>query len=377
MSFFKIDSSLLGVRIANKMDIKYILYVKDFLNSRKILKNNPNLNIIGEYPFISAFAVESGSGEIFALALNSWVEYISSVKIANALMYDARKKVNVDVLHKEGYTGKGVRVAIIDTGCYPHIDFLLGRNRVVEFVDLVNERTAMYDDNGHGTFVTGVLAGSGAYSKGKYCGIAPGCDLIILKALNSDGQTQAFKVLDAMQWVYENRKKYNIKVVCMSFGSTPLARNDPLSLGASSLWDAGITVVSAVGNDGPKPESVKSPGSCSKIITVGCADTTKVNIEVADFSSRGPIFDIIKPDLIAPGVDITSLANGPVFLTQMTGSSVSTPFVAGVAALLLERNPYLLPNQIKSLIMYSANRLDCSPNDCGMGVLNAKAAFDY
>ena len=378
MNFFKIDPRLLCVRVAsNTSTVKYILFVQNYEKAREILENNASFAILGEYPFISAFAIESTNSAIFSLALNSWVEYIASVNIASALMFDAREKINVNSLHQAGYTGKNVRVAVIDTGCYPHIDFLLGRNRVIEFVDLINDKSTMYDDNGHGTFVTGVLAGSGAYSKGKFRGVAPGCDLIIIKALNNDGQTQAFKVLDAMQWVYENRDKYNIKVVCMSFGSTPLARNDPLSLGASSLWDAGITVVSAVGNDGPKAETVKSPGSCSKIITVGCADTTGADIKVADFSSRGPIFDIIKPDLIAPGVNVTSLANNTSFLTQMTGTSVSTPFVAGVATLLLERNPYLLPNQIKSIIMYSCTRLNCDPNDCGMGMLNAESAFLY
>ena len=377
MYFFKIDPNLLSVRVANVQPQSYILYVQNFGKAREMLLNNNNFKVIGEYPFIKAFAVTSNTADIFGLSQFSWVDYISSVTVAKTLMRDARSKIKVEGLHKAGYLGSGVSVAVIDTGCFPHIDFTLGKNRIVKFVDLINDRSQPYDDNGHGTFVAGVLAGSGAYSGGMYKGIAPDCNLIILKALNNDGQTQAFKVLDAMQWVFENREKYNIKVVCMSFGSTPLARNDPLSLGATSLWDVGITVVGAVGNDGPKEGSVKSPGSCAKIITVGCADTTTEKIKVADFSSRGPIFDIVKPDLIAPGVDITSLANSKEFLTQMTGTSVSTPFVAGVAALLLQRNPFLTPNQIKAIIMYSAQHLDCEPNDCGMGFLDASGAFEF
>ncbi len=377
MCLYKIDPQLLMIRIAKTELQNSIIYVENFELARKALSSNKDIKILGEYPFIRAFAIESNSTEIFNLSQISWVSYISSVTTARCLMNNARKKVNVDELHQMGYFGSGVTVAIIDTGCYPHVDFLLGKNRIIEFVDLIDNKNTFYDDNGHGTFVAGVLAGSGVSSAGKYCGIAPDCNLITLKALNSDGQTQAFKVLDAMQWVFENREKYNIKIVCMSFGSTPLARNDPLSIGAASLWDAGIVVVSAVGNDGPKPSSVKSPGSCSKIITVGCADTTGEQTTIADFSSRGPIFDIIKPDLVAPGVDITSLSNDKNLFTKMSGTSVSTPFVAGVAALLLQREPNLTPNQIKSIIMYSTTKLDCAPNTCGMGLLDAFSAFEF
>lgn len=376
MYFFKIDPALFSVHIASTQPTKSIVYVDDFKHSREYLQKM-NVKILGEYPFIKAFAIESRSPIIFDLAQISWVNYISSVATAQIMMQNARKIIKVDELHRKGILGTGVGVAIIDTGCYPHLDFLIGKRRVTKFVDFVGSRQVMYDDNGHGTFVAGVLAGSGLGSAGLYRGIAPDCNLFILKALNNEGQTQAITVLDAMQWVFENRHKFNIKVVCMSFGSTPLARNDPLSIGAASLWDAGITVVSAAGNDGPKAGSVKSPASCSKIITVGCADTTGGEEKVADFSSRGPIFDIVKPDIIAPGVNITSLSNSPKMFTQMSGTSVSAPFVAGVVALLLQENPFLTPNQVKSIIMYSAKRLPFSPNDCGMGLLDATAASEY
>lgn len=376
MYFFKIDPLLLSVHIANNHPTRSIIYVNDFKRSRERLRNL-DIKILGEYPFIKAFAIESETPLIFDLAQVTWVDYISSVSTAQIMINNARKKIRVDELHKRGILGTGVGVAVIDTGCYPHLDFLIGKNRIAKFVDFIGDKKEMYDDNGHGTFVAGVLGGSGFSSAGKYCGIAPDCNLYILKALKHDGQTQAFNVLDAMQWVFENRVKFNIKVVCMSFGSTPLARNDPLSIGAGSLWDAGVVVVSAVGNDGPKAGTVKSPASCSKIITVGCADTTGEETKVADFSSRGPIFDIVKPDIIAPGVNITSLANSPKLFTQMSGTSVSAPFVAGVATLLLQENPFLTPNQVKSLLMYSAKRLNCPPNDCGMGLLDAKSACEF
>lgn len=376
--FSKIDPNLLGcvkVLSIQKKNQDVIVFTENYHFFRKFLYNQPKITILGEYPFINAIAINLPNNQILELANNCYVNYISSVMTAKAMMNSARRVIEVDELHKKGITGKNVRVAVIDTGCYPHIDFVLGKNRIFKFIDLVSNKSQPYDDNGHGTFVAGVLGGNGFGSGGKYCGIAPNCDLIILKALNSDGQTQAFKVLDAMQWVYENHSNYNIKVVCMSFGSTPLAKNDPLSLGANSLWDSGIVVVGAVGNDGPKPSSVKSPGSSSKIITVGCADTRTEEIKIADFSSRGPIFELTKPDLVAPGVNVTSLANNTSFYTQMTGSSVSTPFVAGAATLLLQLNPNLTPNQIKAQLMNSTIKLPFEPNDCGTGLLNIQNAI--
>ena len=373
MSFYKIDPNLLGcvkVLSTQKKNQDVIVFVQNYNFFRNFLINQPQIKVLGEYPFINALALNLPKAQIFDLAENCYVNYISSVMTAKTMMNSARKVIKVEELYKQGITGKGVRVAIIDTGCYPHLDFVLGKKRIIKFVDFISSKNIPYDDNGHGTFVAGVLGGNGFGSAGKYCGIAPECDLIILKALNFDGQTQAFKVLDAMQWIYENKSVYNIGVVCMSFGSTPLAKNDPLSIGANSLWDSGITVVVAVGNDGPKVGSVKSPGSSPKIITVGCADTRTNEIKIADFSSRGPIFEIAKPDLVAPGVNITSLANNTSLYTQMTGSSVSTPFVAGAVALLLQQNPDLTPNQIKAQFMNSTIKLPFDVNTCGAGLLD-------
>lgn len=370
----KIDKNLLNVNILSFQPQSVIVYVQNFITAKIILQRK--FKILGEYPFISALALSANHQEIFSLASNGNILYIASVTCAKTLSYTSKKFINIHNLHDSGITGKNIRIAIIDTGCYPHIDLVLGQNRIIKFIDLINAKTYPYDDNGHGTFVTGVLAGNGLHSSAKFSGVAKNSELIIIKALNSEGQTQAFKVLEAMQWIYDNHKKYNIKVVCMSFGSAPLAKNDPLSLGANSLWDSGIVVVSAAGNDGPKPSTIKSPGSSSKIITVGAVDTIKSTIQMAKFSSRGPIFNTIKPDLVAPGVEITSLANNKSFYTKMSGTSVSAPFVAGVVALILQTNPNLTPNQIKAILLNSSTPLPFSVNDCGAGLLNAKNAIN-
>lgn len=372
----KIDPSILNsVGILGVEKCQVVIYYRDEKFLHKV-QNSPNLEILGHYPFIHALAVSLDYRKIFDFANDIGVNYVTKVATTHTLMQNARDILGVDRLHTQNIRGQGVNVAVIDTGCYPHLDFVLGENRIVKFVDFINKQELPYDDNGHGTFVAGVLCGNGLVSSEKFAGVAPKSGLIVLKALKSDGQTQAYKVLEAMQWIYTNCLKYNIRVVCMSFGSTPLGQNDPLSLGANSLWQKGVVVVSAVGNDGPRPGSVKSPGASGKIITVGCADTRKNDISVADFSSRGPIFDFIKPDLIAPGVEITSLANGENFYTTMSGTSVSAPVVAGICALLIQQNPGLTPNMVKSILLSSAKSLPYDVNACGAGLVDAFGASE-
>lgn len=375
--FTKIDPSLLSsVRVSGVNSCKIIVFYQNKQYLHNILHSFRG-EVLGHYPFINAVALSVKYPQIFDFAKNTGVKYITKVVSTHTLINKARQVINVDELHKANIQGQGVNIAVIDTGCYPHLDFVLGRNRLVKFVDFINDYQFPYDDNGHGTFVAGVLGGSGVVSNQKYRGIASKSGIIALKALKSDGQTQAYKVLEAMQWIYTNCLKYNIRVVCMSFGSTPLAQNDPLTMGANALWQKGVVVVAAVGNDGPNLSSVKSPGSSGRIITVGCADTRTNEIRIADFSSRGPIFDYIKPDLVAPGVEITSLSNSPLFYTSMSGTSVSTPFVAGVVALLLQQKPNLTPNEIKSILLASAVQLPFDPNTCGAGIVDAKRASEY
>ena len=376
----KVDSNLLfRVKVADVSEkVCCIVWLKNFNETKQhLLTLLDSEELFAVYPFINAIGVKIPQSKLYDLAKLGWVEYISTVTIATTMMDKVRKEINVDCLHREGFLGQNIGVAVIDTGCYPHIDLMLGRNRLKKFVNILDEREEPFDDNGHGTFVSGVLCGSGLYGCGQYRGIAPLCNLISIKALDNKGETQAFNVLSAMQWVYENWRQYNIRVVCMSFGSTPLAKNDPLIAGAKTLWDNGIVVVSAAGNDGPKVSSIVSPGACPSIITVGAVEKTEKGYVVAPFSSRGPIYDEIKPDIVAPGVDITSLSTDTNFYTKMSGTSVSTPIVAGVVTLLLSQNNYLTPNQIKNILLKTTIHLPYNRNDCGMGLVNGYQAFHF
>ncbi len=292
-------------------------------------------------------------------------------KKSDVLLKKSRKFLKIDDLHKQGFLGQGVTIAVIDTGCHPHLDFVVGTNRIVCFKDFLQNKIFPYDDNGHGTFVSGILCGNGIAKGGKFKGIAPKSKLVSLKALDKNGETLAHNILRAMDWVLNNAKNYNIKVVCMSFGSEVQTKDDPLIKGAEALWDSGIVVVCAAGNDGPKQGSIKSPGASPKVITVGSVKKldSKSQIYPAEFSSRGPAFEFFKPDLIAPGVEIVSTTNTKNFYTKMSGTSVSTPFVAGLCALMLSRFE-LSPNEIKFFLQQTATKTPFSPNETGSGLIN-------
>ncbi len=374
MNISKIDPSLLGVRALTTQRLNCAAFVSDFSVGQDIM-SRLNITPFCAFPHIKAFAIQEKLPQLLQLSDEGSVVNVTSVGEVCCLINSAREVTKVTQLHRYNIRGARVGVAVIDTGCFPHLDFLLGHQKKIVFVDLINQKAQMYDDNGHGTFVCGVLAGTGASSGGMYAGIAPEADLVIVKALDSDGKTQGYKILQAMEWILNNKARYNIRVVCMSFGATPASRFDALCIGAEVLWDNGIVVVSAVGNDGPKAGTIKSPAVSSKIISVGSLDTTKPECVLADFSSRGPGLDSAKPDIVAPGVDITSLDNSSKLFTTLSGTSVSAPMVAGIAAILLSEFPSLSPNEVKAKLLSSATRLDYGINECGMGMVDAYECF--
>jgi len=340
-----------------------------------------------ELPFINSFVLEISQDKVWLLKnlCNSRLIY-KNTNIA-AQMNTARKSVNADVVNNRGYTGRGVSIAILDTGICALQDFLLPKNRILAFKDFINSQENYYDDNGHGTHVTGIAAGNGYASYGKYMGIAPEANIISLKILDQKGKGNSADALAALQWVINNREKYNIRIVNLSIGTKDEGHRDPLVKAVESLWDMGIIIVIAAGNNGPEKSSVTSPGISKKIITVGASDDHKtVNIwgnSLINFSGRGPTSEcIIKPDVIAPGTNIISCRSQNIFrdtqeifsknYTVMSGTSMSTPIVTGAIALLLQKHPDLTPNQVKLKLKHSTKDLNYMQNQQGWGLIDVK-----
>lgn len=273
-------------------------------------------------------------------------------------------------MEKSFYTGKGIGVCILDTGIYEHIDFT---GRIWAFYDFLAFKRRPYDDNGHGTHVAGLVAGDGTASMGKYRGAAPGCGIIALKVLDRYGTGSQDDVLRALRWIREYRQQYRIRVVNISVGTTCNSKRNHARLleSVEQLWDEGVVVVTAAGNQGPRPGSITAPGSSKKAITVGSSDLLEGRSAI---SGRGPTAECVcKPDIVAPGNKIMSCVPGkPYSYGVKSGTSMSTPLVTGAIACALEKNPALTNTDIKTMLMNSAEDMGLPQNLQGWGKFNRR-----
>lgn len=292
-------------------------------------------------------------------------------------MDQAKKWIHCDGSCRQGLTGKGVGVAILDTGVYPHQDF---KNRITVFKDTLRRRLLPYDDNGHGTHIAGIIGGDGTASEGWYQGVAPGCNLICVKVLDHKGNGFASDVLSGLKWVEHHRHEYNIRIINISVGSFAkkgMSENSVLVKGVDAAWDAGFVVVVAAGNNGPGNHTITTPGISRKIITVGCSDDYK-EVDVSgsrmiDYSGRGPTSACVcKPDIVAPGSSIVSCAAREDGYTVKSGTSMSTPLVSGALALLLERYPKMTNVEVKLRLRERAVDLGLPHNQQGWGLLDVE-----
>jgi len=275
---------------------------------------------------------------------------------------------------REGCTGVGVRIAILDTGIdLDHPDFL---GRIAAVADFTGEGIA--DASGHGTHVAGIACGDGRASGGKYAGVAPGADLCIAKVLDSQGSAFMSDVMVGIDWAV----KQQVHVINLSLsGPPPGDGTNALSEACDLVVERGFVICAAAGNSGPSPSTVGPPGCARQVITVGASTDDDAILEA---SSRGPTADgRVKPDVLFPGAGIiscrakgTSLGNAMnSAYTEASGTSMATPHASGVSALLLEASPGLTPSEIKQLIMGGATDLGLEGNSEGAGRGDAYAAF--
>lgn len=359
----KISPEILNnVTILSESTSNVCVLSTNFFETKKFLDNNSFK--YKSYFFAKCFFVCCNNDDISILSSQNHVSYLAKKSEIFSL-----KQTDILSLHNltlDKYFGQGQTICFIDTGIAPKFDFILPNNRITKFVDMVDGNTKIYDDNGHGTFVSGIACGNGIFNK-SFSGIAPLAKIISIKALSKDGNSDSNKILDAMQWIYENHKVYNISAVCMSFGADTIDKIEPLTQGADALWKRGIIVVAAAGNSGPNPNTIKSPGNNPNIITVGALDPTTLN--VANFSSRGPTIYGNKPDLIAPAVNIISCDYKNIY-TNMSGTSVAAPIVAGICAIIKSRWPDMTNRQVKEFLMSNCTPITNNPNIEGAGYLN-------
>ncbi|MCI9518668.1 MAG: S8 family serine peptidase [Clostridia bacterium] len=347
------------------------IVVVDCLHTALKLFSRSGVKVSKIFPFISACAVSADGGKdrLFGLPFVRSAHKNCRVKAVGGGEPIISGTVIPPQESARGQLAKTRKnpkpsVAVIDTGVALHPDLSLFRSRIAAFKDFVAAAEIPYDDNGHGTAVTGVLCGCDRFSGLNKRNTA--VSVVALKALDAGGEGNAFGILQAMQWVYDNAQKYSIKVVNMSFGCAE-KEGAALRIGAEALVKSGLTVVASAGNGGEE-EGILSPATSPFVITVGGADGFKA----ADFSARGRNAKN-KPDLIAQAVDLPALTPSGGY-TFVSGTSVAAPQVSAAAAALLAKYPDYTPDRIKSILKNGAYKLDGRYSEVGSGLLNASVA---
>ena len=313
--------------------------------------------------------------------------------------------VNADRVWQQGTTGRGVTVAVLDSGVAADADLIQPTNRILASVNFADVRTAS-DPGGHGTHIAGIIAGNGSRSGGEFVGIAPQANIVDVRVLGTLGSGRISSVIRGIEWVVAHRAAYNIRVINLSFGAPVNLsyRADPMSAAVEIAWRRGLVVVAASGNGGPARDTVVTPGIDPYVITVGATDdggtVSRGDDTLAWFSAWGSADSNAKPDLVAPGRRLVSLRvpgsaldmlfpdrvvmaqNGSTYF-RLTGTSMATAVVSGAAALLLQRRPSLTPDQVKALLVgktqpygWASGQPLPDPIADGSGLLDAYAAVN-
>jgi serine protease AprX len=397
--------------------VKAILQVND-TNSKALRAqlSRYGVTIDAQMPRFGTMAVDIPTKAIEKLAADSTTNYLSLDRPVAGLGHLEETTGDEAMLNQPGNAsldGSRIGVAVLDSGISSKHKSVAGG--IVYSKDFTGEGTTE-DNYGHGTFVASMIASK----HGAYGGVAPGANLINFRVLDSNGTGKLSALLSALDAVMANRTTYNIRVVNASLGIAAVDsyKNDALCRAVRRLVDAGIVVVAAAGNDGKDASNPKlygrihSPGNEPSVITVGAANTfgtdSRSDDDVATYSSRGPTrsywkdskgvkhYDnLIKPDLVAPGNKIIGAAapnnelltehpelavgktnsNSGKGYMRLSGTSVSSPVVAGAVAVMLEANPRLTPNMIKMILMYTSQSLaNYNMLEQGAGELNIEGA---
>lgn len=302
----------------------------------------------------------------------------TSILSANGITFQERYKL----------TGKGIGVGLVDSGTYPHADLSQPSNKIKKFVDLIKGMKYPYDDNGHGTFMSGIICGSGAASRGMYRGIAENSHLFSVKAFNDIGRGFVSDILYAIELILNESKEYNIKVICLPFEITE--HNSFILSLFSKIFDIAvkkeIVIVVPSGNSGNEESSIKGIATLGSCITAAGLDT-RSGIKPYIHSSCGPYGKLEKPDLAAACVEICSLNCNKGYISERNGSRVyaypldnpyttysgtscAAAFISGVCALLFENNPTLSFKDIAALLKVSCRLLDIYKWSQGAGIID-------
>jgi subtilisin family serine protease len=342
--------------------------------------NSQGGEVKNKFKLGKSIVAEMPASKVQKIAENSEVQGIWPERKVHALLDKAIPQINAPSLWAKGYTGKGIKIAVLDTGINETHPMLQGK---VILQKNFSDSPTTSDAYGHGTHVAAIAAGTNV-NGGQYNGVAPNALLINAKVLNDNGDGTDTGVIDAINWVVDPdgnpETSDGADIINLSLGGAYSDLNSPLNQAIRDAVNAGVAVVVAAGNCGKEcPSSacdgftgITTPGNTAEAITVGAVNK---NSEWACFSSGEDIAGIgIKPDLVAPGVEINSAYLNNQY-TALSGTSMSTPFISGASALILEAKPSLSPMQIKELLESTALDLGKAGKDTkyGSGLIDLNA----
>lgn len=389
----KLDSNLKNyIEFNNSRSYRVLIKYKNFQDSIEKRISSYKGTVIRKIDVCNIICAKLNSQSINRLLEYPEIEYICldqyftlcgiSVQTANKVRLD--KNINV--------SGRGVGIGIIDSGVYPHRDLTSPFNRIATFTDLINGLIYPYDDNGHGTCTCGVIAGNGESSNGIYKGIAPNCDLHVIKAFDRLGKGYISDVLFALNELIAMSPKYNIKILCLPFES--LTHDKFIFSLFNKLLkqaiDLGITPVLPSGSNSCEG-SIMGIALSKNCITVSGLDTTSKAVPYKYSSTGAPKKDS-KPNFCAACVDIVSLNCNTSYISEknntkiyapklsssyksFSGTSISAAYISGICALLYELTPTLSFDDITSLLTASSESLELLFSEQGEGYINVNKLF--
>ena len=381
----KLDSEKESVK--NK--IKNKLGKSGFISITGNTVSDPDtIGVLADYKnTFNGFALDITPEQALELSKISGIESITPNKIFKINLFDSIPQINADIVWRmndsngKPITGKGITIGIIDTGVdYNHTDLV---GRVVGGFDFYDNDTDPMDEHGHGTHCAGIAAGNGTLK-----GVAPDAEIYAYRVCSPGGSCPNIDILNAIEASVDPNAdgdfSDHLDVISISLGG-PGDPDDTLSLAVDNAVSAGVIAVISAGNSGSALQTIGSPGTSRKAITVAAADSSN---NIASFSSRGPVIwdDVnniqqymMKPDIAAPGVNICSAQWEDAWSysecvdnehTAISGTSMAAPHVSGAAALLLQANPELSPEELKTILKAGARDIHYSVVEQGTGILD-------
>ena len=325
---------------------------------------------------IAAVAADIPADQVAAITADPRTQYVHSNETAqiagrSAPTANFPQVMGVDESWEEGVKGKGIAVAVVDTGI---ARFRWNRHRIVARYDALDDGPRKKDPNGHGSMMSSLIGNSTRDEEG-YIGIAPRVKFVDVRVLDAEGKGSYIDIIEGLDWILAHKDEYNIRVVNLSLlaGVNSPYWADPINQAVEALWDAGIVVVAAAGNAGPDPLTIAVPGNDPFIITVGAFTDNYTPEDESDdyitpFSGAGPTeTGFVKPDVVAPGAHmIVEVKRNSLWAREhrddrvkknfyeIAGTSSATAVTSGLVALMLDENPEMTPGEVKYALMASA-----------------------